>query len=230
MADDFDPRHLMGGMPGMPPMPGMDPMMGGQMGGMPGMPGGMPGMPIPQGMPGDEQRPAIDLGAERIILPGGMRSPNSKKILICGLPDSGKTTLAEELSDELIKMGRKVAWFNGGDMRKNFNDNDFTERGRVRQAWRMRAAVDDALQSGAEIGIADFIAPTEELRNAFSADIVIWMNTPNIPRRYEDTSQMWADPLKVDFTVTTQDAKHWVPIIIQKFNLAGQEQQSSFLI
>ena len=216
-SDKFNPF----GMPGMPPMmPGMDPSMGGM----------MPGMPIPQGMPGDNPRAPIDLGAERIILPGGMRAPSSKKILICGLPESGKTTLAEELADELIRFGRKVAWFNGGDMRKNFNDTDFTERGRVRQAWRMRAAVDDALQSGAEIGIADFIAPTEEVRNAFSADIVIWMNTPNLPRRYEDTAQMWEDPIKVDFTVTTQDCKYWVPLIVQKFKLAHEEQVSSLLL
>ena len=218
--DPMDPMNpmnpMMGGM--MPPMPG-DPMMG-----MPPMPGDPMGM----GMPPNEMRPDVDLGAERIILPRGMRPSSSKKILICGLPGSGKTKLAEALSNELSKLGKRVAWFNGGDMRKRYNDNDFTERGRVRQAWRMRAAADDALQTGADIAVADFIAPTEELRNAFSADIVVWMNTPNIPRRYEDTSRMWEDPIKVDFTVTTHDLDHWVPLIIQQFNLVGQE--SSLLI
>lgn len=218
---------MMGGMPGMPPMPGMpqmpmNPMMGGMM--APNMPmdhnmmGGMPGFP------GEEPRPDVDLGAERIILPRGMRSPHSKKILITGLPGSGKTTLAEKLANDLSNFGKRVAWFNGDDVRQMFNDNDFTERGRVRQAWRMRAAADDSLQMGADIAIADFVSPTEELRNAYSADIVIWMNTPDIPRRYEDTAQMWQDPVKIDFMVTTRDVDHWVPAIIQKFNLAGLEK------
>jgi adenylylsulfate kinase len=54
------------------------------------------------------------------------------KILIFGLPGSGKTTFAKKLISE-----KKIAYFNADEVRKMFNDWDFTEAGRIRQAQRM---------------------------------------------------------------------------------------------
>ena len=56
------------------------------------------------------------------------------KILICGLPGAGKTTLAEPLRDAL-----DAVWFNADKIREEFNDWDFTPEGRHRQSERMRA-------------------------------------------------------------------------------------------
>ena len=55
-----------------------------------------------------------------------------KKILIMGLPGSGKTTLASELVPLL-----KAKWINNDKVRKAANDWDFSEEGRVRQAKRV---------------------------------------------------------------------------------------------
>ena len=55
-----------------------------------------------------------------------------KKILIMGLPGSGKTTLASELV-LLIK----AKWINNDKVRRAANDWDFSEEGRSRQAKRM---------------------------------------------------------------------------------------------
>ena len=55
-----------------------------------------------------------------------------KKILIMGLPGSGKTTLASKLVPIL-----KAKWINNDEVRKAANDWDFSEEGRIRQAKRM---------------------------------------------------------------------------------------------
>ena len=54
------------------------------------------------------------------------------KILIFGLPGSGKTTFAKKLIE-----GKKIPHFNADEIRKLFEDWDFTENGRKRQANRM---------------------------------------------------------------------------------------------
>ena len=56
-----------------------------------------------------------------------------KKILIMGLPGSGKTTLAKDLTKEL-----NADWINADDIRKKFNDWDFSKTGVLNQAKRMR--------------------------------------------------------------------------------------------
>ena len=46
----------------------------------------------------------------------------SKKILIIGLPGSGKTTLAKELKKKLNRL------INADNIRKKYNDWDFSKR------------------------------------------------------------------------------------------------------
>ena len=55
------------------------------------------------------------------------------KILIMGLPGSGKTYLAERLQPLL-----NAAWYNADKVREMANDWDFSPKGRVRQSLRMR--------------------------------------------------------------------------------------------
>lgn len=113
------------------------------------------------------------------------------KILICGLPDSGKTTLAKKLQEQL-----GYAWFNADVVREQFDDWDFSPDGRKRQAKRMFDLCDGIDKSC----IADFIAPTEEIRQNFNADITIWMNTIK-ESKYQDTNVIFEEPKKLDILI-----------------------------
>ena len=51
------------------------------------------------------------------------------RVLIYGLPGAGKTYMAEKLVDYL---GDRVAWFNADVVRKEADDWDFSDEGRLR--------------------------------------------------------------------------------------------------
>tara|TARA_B100001750_G_C15055359_1_gene373615 strand:+ start:136 stop:558 length:423 start_codon:yes stop_codon:yes gene_type:complete len=125
-----------------------------------------------------------------------------KKILIMGLPGSGKTTLASKLVPML-----KAKWINNDEVRKKANDWDFSEEGRTRQAKRMSDLADKHKQEGNYV-VADFICPTPEARHLFNADFVVWVNTIK-KGRYDDTNKMFIKPEKFDFQVTSQEADFW---------------------
>jgi adenylylsulfate kinase len=132
-----------------------------------------------------------------------------KIILIMGLPGSGKTTLADELSSMI-----KVKRVNADVVRKEANDWDFSEAGRTRQAKRM-ANLAKKLKDEGNYVIADFVCPTPEARKLFPADYIIWVNTIK-EGRFEDTNKMFVKPEKFDYQVTTQDAKHWAAVILKE--------------
>ena len=94
------------------------------------------------------------------------------KILVCGLPGSGKTWLSERL----IKHINNCAWYNADTVRKFSNDWDFSIEGRIRQANRMKTFADFERENGRWV-ICDFVAPTEKAREAFAPDYVIWLDT-----------------------------------------------------
>ena len=119
------------------------------------------------------------------------------RVLIFGLPGSGKTYLAERLVEYL---GDKVAWFNADKVREEADDWDFSEEGRLRQNQRMLSLCENAEAEG-KIAIADFVAPFEKARNNFSADYEIFVDTIK-EGRFEDTNKIFQNPEKVDFHIT----------------------------
>ena len=133
----------------------------------------------------------------------------TKRILIMGLPGSGKTTLANDLKIELMLVDKTVSWFNADDVRKRYNDWDFSHEGRIRQAGRMKILTGLSL---AEFAICDFIAPLPEQRELFDANWTVWVDT--IPEgRFADTNKLFVPPEKYDFCVTEQDSKRWAKLI-----------------
>lgn len=116
------------------------------------------------------------------------------KILIMGLPGSGKTWLAERLQKHL-----GCAWFNADKVREMANDWEFGDDARIRQARRMRNIADYEKSCGRNV-ICDFICPTELTRYIFEADIVIWMNTIE-EGRFDDTNKMFVAPADAHYTI-----------------------------
>ena len=132
-----------------------------------------------------------------------------KIILIMGLPGSGKTTLATELVPLL-----NAKWLNADKVTAEYNDWDFSEEGRVRQANRMRDLANKLKEEGNYV-VADFVCPTREARKLFGADYTIWMDTIE-KGRFDDTNQMFVKPINFDFKVNTFDAKNWSRKIIKE--------------
>lgn len=109
------------------------------------------------------------------------------KILICGLPGSGKTTLAGPFADLI-----GAIHLNADAVRKEYNDWDFSLEGRLRQAQRMKFLADGIVKAGKHV-VADFVAPTRKARAEFNADYTVWMDTIK-EGRFADTNAMY-EPL-----------------------------------
>ena len=127
------------------------------------------------------------------------------KILIMGLPGSGKTTLAGKLKAALLGQHKTVMWLNADMIRQLYDDWDFSHEGRIRQAKRL---ADLANVSDDDYTIVDFVAPLQESRDIFDADFTIWMDTI-IMSRYKDTDQVFEPPVcdlhiqNTDYSVDT---------------------------
>jgi len=145
-----------------------------------------------------------------------------KKILIMGLPGSGKTYFAEHLKKIIEEYSKtinensltpfldskvKVGWLNADEVRKKYNDWDFSYEGRIRQSKRM-AELAEKEMSNKDYVICDFVAPLVEMRNNFKADWTIWIDTIE-KGRFEDTNKVFVPPEIYDFRITEQNAEKW---------------------
>jgi adenylylsulfate kinase len=134
------------------------------------------------------------------------------KILIMGLPGSGKTTLAQALQKKFIELGRTADWYNADQIREQHNDWDFSEAGRLRQAQRMKKLADS---SESDFVICDFVAPTQQLRDEFAADYVIWMDTIS-EGRFADTNQLFERASTFNIQVTVWNSDFWTDYIAEQ--------------
>ena len=123
------------------------------------------------------------------------------KILIFGLSGSGKTTLAKPFAELM-----NAVHINADDIRNEYEDWDFSIKGRLRQSLRMRHLADGVVMAG-KIAVIDFICPTAVARDWVNADYTIWMDTIK-EGRFEDTNKMFEEPKDVNFRITEMNDKN----------------------
>jgi cytidyltransferase-like protein len=128
----------------------------------------------------------------------------SRKILVMGLPGSGKTTLAAVLAPLL-----NAVVFSADAVRANLSrDLGFSREDRIEHARRMGWMSDRVIEAGGTV-IADFICPTPETRAAFGEAFVIWVDRIRLSR-FEDTNRIFIAPERFDLRVTIDGSpQYW---------------------
>ena len=114
------------------------------------------------------------------------------KILVYGLPTSGKTTLGKKITDALSNS--VVRHYDADTVREDWDDWAFDQNGRHRQAIRMRALA----KLNSKYGIAtiiDFVCPFNRFRNDEMWDVTIFMDTVS-SSPYPDTDKIFERPNK----------------------------------
>ena len=136
---------------------------------------------------------------------------SARKILIMGLPGSGKTTLARELS---LLLGAVV--FDGDELRDNINrDLGFSKADRREQAYRMGWLCNRVVEAG-HSAIASFVCPTHRARQIFGPALIIWADRVK-KSRFKDTDAIFEAPEVYDFRIGEDgSATTWALRIFQE--------------
>ena len=113
------------------------------------------------------------------------------KILIVGLPGSGKTWLGSRIAEEF-----SIPFWDADVVRNIYNDWDFSSQGRDKQSLRMKAVAELD-----PISISAFIAPLPVYIRNFFPDKLIWMDTVK-DCEYEDTNKLFKPPQNPDVRIT----------------------------
>ena len=155
------------------------------------------------------------------------RSIMYRKILIMGLPGSGKTSLAEALAPRL-----NAVHFNADEVRHNINkDLGFSEADRIEHAIRMGWLCDQVVKTGG-FTIADFICPTPETRTAFMKGgnaFVVWVDRIKVST-FEDTNRLFSPPDRFDLRIPAENTvDYWAEQIARRIRPIFDAQKPTAL-
>ncbi len=127
------------------------------------------------------------------------------KILIMGLPGSGKTYLARRIVKLL-----NADWFNADKIRGDYDDWDFSNAGIIRQVKRMKKLADSSKK---KFVVADFICPIKKQIEIFKPNFIIWMDTIK-KSKYQRMNKLFSKPKKYDLRIEEKNLK----INLMQFN------------
>ncbi len=154
-----------------------------------------------------------------------------RKILIMGLPGTGKTTLAKVVAKKL-----QAVHFNADEVRQEINTNlTFSVEDRLEQARRMGWLCDRVVEAG-HFAVADFICPIEETRRVFGCAhaFVVWVDRIK-KGRFENTNQLFVPPARFDLRVYGDNkVEYWAEricsaVLLQPPTLNGLSQRPTNL-
>ena len=138
------------------------------------------------------------------------------KILIMGLPGSGKTWLGNRIAKHF-----SIPFWDADVVREVYNDWDFSIAGRAIQTERMRtlAEIDP-------ISISAYVCPLPSLRHNFNPDKIVWMDTIK-EGRYGNTNKLFEAPLKNhNLRVTKWIDENQLFKCLEDFNLGTMDTES----
>jgi len=148
----------------------------------------------------------------------------NRKILVMGLPGSGKTTFTRALAPML-----NAVVFNNDEVRANINrDLGFSMEDRVEQARRMGWLCDRVVESGG-IAIADFICPTPATRAAFGDAFTVFIDRIRASR-FDDTNRMFVPPERFDVRVEPEGTpQYWAERVFRLLRRAFDPKRPTAL-
>ena len=147
-------------------------------------------------------------------------------IQIIGLPGSGKTTLAKELSERI-----NAIHLNADEVRSGLNkDLGFSKEDRVEHARRL-GELSRLLSSQGYHVVVDFINPTKETRESFGIpDKIIWMDREPV-REFKDTTAMWEEPKNFDIRFDESvEYFNAAKVVIVKFKLHDWREPTTLML
>lgn len=92
------------------------------------------------------------------------------KILVCGFPGSGKTTLSKSLC-EIID----AVHLDANSIRKEYTDIDYSSEGVKNEVSRLRYLADGVVRAN-KIAVIDYVAPTNKIKKELGANYIVWID------------------------------------------------------
>lgn len=108
----------------------------------------------------------------------------SKRILIIGLPNSGKSTLAKRIVAKMESNNRTITWLSDDE----HDENQMLEL---------------AKQCETEFVICDIVCPQPKMRTNFDPQFIIWLDT------VKDTEDTFIKPEGYTYKLIEKDAEKW---------------------